>query len=203
MNLWSALSVYIFVTPKLSIILNLHLHYLPCCTNITWPEVLSENILVFPETLGTDASQNLFYIFVCFYYHQEKTNKQTNNDKHLPKIPKDFNISINIECSYKQKAVFYMFKIIWVHIGICTHMNMFLTIDFKSPFFRKYAGFFSWGDGGPPIRQKFCQSPPIRHLSPFLDQCLSPPQPRFVPENLKNLNTFLCQIWLLLSSKVP
>ena len=31
------------------------------------------------------------------------------------------------------------------------------------------------GTGGPPIRQKFCQSPPIRHLSPFLDQGLSPP----------------------------
>ena len=55
--------------------------------------------------------------------------------------------------------------------------------------------FFSWVDRGPPIRRKFCQFPPIRHLSPFLDQGLSPPpQPRFVPENLKNLNSFLCQI---------
>ena len=52
---------------------------------------------------------------------------------------------------------------------------------------------------------KFSQSPPIRHLSPFLDQGLSPPPPRqgSSPKNLKNLNTFLCQIWLLLSSKVP
>ena len=59
---------------------------------------------------------------------------------------------------------------------------------------------FSQG-GGPPSGKNFA-NPPIRHLSPFLDQGLSP-QPRFVPENLKNLNTFLCQIWLLLSSKIP
>ena len=30
-----------------------------------------------------------------------------------------------------------------------------------------FQGFFPGGTGGPPIRQKFCQSPPIRHLSPF------------------------------------
>ena len=34
-------------------------------------------------------------------------------------------------------------------------------------------GLFPGGMGGPPIWQKFCQSP-IRHLSPFLDQGLSP-----------------------------
>ena len=59
-------------------------------------------------------------------------------------------------------------------------------------------GFFPGGDwGGPPIRQKFCQSPPIWHLSPFLDQGLSPPaevRPRKF-EKLKyifvsNLTTF-------------
>ena len=60
------------------------------------------------------------------------------------------------------------------------------------------AGFFPGGTGGP-HPAKILLIPSIRHLSPFLDQGLSsPPQPRFVPKNLKNLNTFLCQIWLLL-----
>ena len=68
---------------------------------------------------------------------------------------------------------------------------------------RKTQGFFLGGTGGPPQLAKILSIPPIQHLSPFLDQGLSPPQARFVPENLKNLNTFLCQIWLLLSSKVP
>ena len=46
------------------------------------------------------------------------------------------------------------------------------------------SGFFSWwGLGGSPIRQKFCQSP-IRHLSPFLDQGLSPPA-EVRPQKLK------------------
>ena len=53
--------------------------------------------------------------------------------------------------------------------------------------------FFLVGTGGPPIRRKFCQSPPSTLCPRFLDQGLSP-QPRFVPENLKNLNIFLCQI---------
>ena len=65
----------------------------------------------------------------------------------------------------------------------------------------RIAGFFSWG--GSPHPAKILPIPPIRHLSPFLDQGLSPPQPRFVPENLKNLNTFLCQIWLLLIQLIP
>ena len=63
-------------------------------------------------------------------------------------------------------------------------------------------GFFLGGWGVSPIRQKFCQSPHLT-LVPVFGPRLVPPQPRFVPENLKNLNTFLCQIWLLLSSKVP
>ena len=64
------------------------------------------------------------------------------------------------------------------------------------------AGFFSWGGLGGPHPVKILPIPPIRYLSPFLDQGLSP-QPRFIPKNLKKLNPFLCQIWLLLSSKVP
>ena len=56
--------------------------------------------------------------------------------------------------------------------------------------------FFQGGLGVPhPVK---ILSIPHRHLSPFLDQGLSPPLPRFIP---KNLNTFWCQIWLLLSSK--
>ena len=56
--------------------------------------------------------------------------------------------------------------------------------------------FFLRGDwGGPPIRRKICQSPPSDTCPHFWTKA-GPPQPRFVPENLKNLNTFLCQIWL-------
>ena len=53
-----------------------------------------------------------------------------------------------------------------------------------------YAGFFPGGDWGVPPSSKNFVNPPIQHLSPFLDQGLSPPQPRFFPENLKNLNIF-------------
>ena len=59
--------------------------------------------------------------------------------------------------------------------------------------------FFSWGDGVPPSGENFV-NPPIRHLSPFLDQSLSPPQPRFVRENLNtlvsNLTTFKLKSYL-------
>ena len=36
-------------------------------------------------------------------------------------------------------------------------------------------GFFPGGDWGPPSGKNFANPPPIRHLSPFLDQGLSPP----------------------------
>ena len=58
---------------------------------------------------------------------------------------------------------------------------------------------FSWGGlGGPPIQRKFCQSPPIWHLSPFLDQGLSPPPAEVRPQKFEkfkyifvsNLTTF-------------
>ena len=51
----------------------------------------------------------------------------------------------------------------------------FITGEYETGFF------FSGGLRGPPIRQKFCQSPPIRHLSPFLDQGLSPPSAEVRP----------------------
>ena len=38
-------------------------------------------------------------------------------------------------------------------------------------------GFFPGGTGGPPSGENFA-NPPIRHLSPFLDQSLSPPPSR-------------------------
>ena len=69
------------------------------------------------------------------------------------------------------------------------------------------SGFFPGGGGqgglgGPTIRQKFFQSPPIRHLSPFLDQGLSP-LAVVRPQKFEKFKHILCQIWLLLSSKVP
>ena len=66
------------------------------------------------------------------------------------------------------------------------------------------SGFFSWGGlGVPPSGKNFANPPPHLTLVSVFGPRLVPPQPRLVPENLKNLNTFLCQIWLLLSSKVP
>ena len=58
--------------------------------------------------------------------------------------------------------------------------------------------FFPGGTRGSPIRWKFCQFPPIQHLSPFLDQGLSPPPAEVRPwkfEKFKyifvsNLTTF-------------
>ena len=41
---------------------------------------------------------------------------------------------------------------------------------------------------------KILRIPPHPTLVPVFGPKLVPPQPRFVPENLKNLNTFLCQI---------
>ena len=53
-------------------------------------------------------------------------------------------------------------------------------------------GFFRGGMGGPP--GKNFANPPHLTLVPVFGPRLVPPQPRFIPENLKNLNTFLCQI---------
>ena len=63
---------------------------------------------------------------------------------------------------------------------------------------------FSWGGlgGSPPSGKNFANPPPSDTCPHFWTKAC-PPQPRLVPENLKNLNTFLCQIWLLFSSKVP
>ena len=54
------------------------------------------------------------------------------------------------------------------------------------------AGFFL-GGWGVPHPAKILPIPPIQHLSPFLDQGLSPAA-EVRPRKLKNLNTFLCQI---------
>ena len=82
--------------------------------------------------------------------------------------------------------------------------NQFLSIlNYLSsgiPILDLSQGFFQ-GDGGPPSGKNFVNPPPDTCPRFWTKAC--PPQPRFVPENLRNLNTFLCQIWLLLSSKVP
>ena len=65
-----------------------------------------------------------------------------------------------------------------------------------------YQGFFPGGGlGGPPIWQKFCQSPHPTLVLVFGPRLVSPSWSS--TPNFKILNTFLCQIWLLLSSKVP
>ena len=53
-------------------------------------------------------------------------------------------------------------------------------------------GFFSGRTGVPPSGENFVNSPhptPVPVFGPRLA-----PQLRFIPKNLKNLNTFLCQI---------
>ena len=64
----------------------------------------------------------------------------------------------------------------------------------------RIAGFFSWG--GSPHLAKILPIPPSDTCPRFWTKAC-PPQPRFVPENLKILNTFLCQIWLLLIQLIP
>ena len=55
-------------------------------------------------------------------------------------------------------------------------------------------GFFPGGTGGVPHPVKILPIPPPSDTCPRFWTKACPPQPRFVPENLKNLNTFLCQI---------
>ena len=64
---------------------------------------------------------------------------------------------------------------------------------------RRGQGFFLGGLGGSPHLAKILSIPPSILVPVFGTMLVPPPQPRFVPENLKNLNTFLCPIWLLLS----
>ena len=76
------------------------------------------------------------------------------------------------------------------------------TSDFigKSQFER--SRFFSWRGLGVPHPAKKLSIPPSNTCPRFLDQGLSSPA-KVRPPKFENLNTFLCQIWLLLSSKVP
>ena len=105
----------------------------------------------------------------------------------------------NLNCApNKKQSCFTKWKEQW------WMMNKETVICSVSVFCVYMHGFFSLGGtGGSPIRWKFCQSPPSDTCPRFWTKACPPPQPRFVPKNLKHLNTFLCQIWLLLSSTVP
>ena len=59
----------------------------------------------------------------------------------------------------------------------------------------------SWGVSHP--SGKILSIPPSDTCPRFWTKACPTPQPRFVHENLKTLNTFFCQIWLLLSSQAP
>ena len=70
-----------------------------------------------------------------------------------------------------------------------THANLTLFQHFRQ-------GFFSWGGTGAHLA-KILSAPPHLTLVPiFGPRLVPPPQPRFIPENLTNLNTFLCQKFL-------
>ena len=101
----------------------------------------------------------------------------------------------------------YCFGFSGLHLHFPTHMTRRLI---RLAINRSFT-FFPGGWEVPSSGENFVNPPnPAKILSILpSDTCphfwikACPPQPRFVPENLKNLNTFLCQIWLLLSSKVP
>ena len=59
-------------------------------------------------------------------------------------------------------------------------------------------GFFSWGTGRSPYPAKILPIPPSDTCPRFWTKAC-PPSRGSSPKNLTNLNTFLCQIWLLLS----
>ena len=104
-------------------------------------------------------------------------------------------------------SVLYTFdckKETFSHIFLLTHVYSNISEWPSSPGLctENHPGFISWGTGGP-HPAKTLSIPPPSTLVPVFGPSLVPPQLRFVPENWKNLNTFLCQIWLLLSSKVP
>ena len=50
-----------------------------------------------------------------------------------------------------------------------------VKIETDSKLLNEVQGFFLGGTGGSPHPAKILPIPPIRHLSPFLDQGLSPP----------------------------
>ena len=78
----------------------------------------------------------------------------------------------------------------WIH-QVSNKQIMLINLSLVA-LFNMWQGFFPGGGTGgvPPIRRKFCQSPPPSDTCPRFWTKACPPQPRFVPENLKNLNTF-------------
>ena len=85
--------------------------------------------------------------------------------------------------------------------GATISKNRYIVEDMKIKIWKSEVdpgsqGFFL-GGLGVPHPAKILSIPHPTPVPVFVPR-LVPPQPRFVPENLKNLNTFLCQIWLLL-----
>ena len=70
-------------------------------------------------------------------------------------------------------------------------------------FASRFQGFFFRGGLGVPHLAKILSIPHPTLVPVFGPKLVPPPPPRFIPKNLKTLNTFLCQLWLFLSSKVP
>ena len=111
---------------------------------------------------------------------------------------------------WEQCKVFQNFSISWVEKF--THFNTVIisgkvirdilwSLRIKNLTIKNimiFQGFFPGGTGGvSPSGENFANSPPSDTCPHFWTKAC-PPQPRYVSENLKNLNTFLCQNWLLL-----
>ena len=78
----------------------------------------------------------------------------------------------------------------WIRLGSDVPKLMMRYLkEFKPPMNQ---GFFLGGTGGSPHPAKILPIPPPSDTCPRFWTKACPPQPRFVPENWKNLNTFLC-----------
>ena len=86
---------------------------------------------------------------------------------------------------------------------LCSHQALKMFYQFEKWEFNAGFFFILRETAGPPIWQKFCQSPPSDTCPHFWTKACPPPSRGSSPQKLKIFNTFLCQIWLLSSPKVP
>ena len=126
---------------------------------------------------------------MCFHFMRSFVNSIIPWVSHRPLC------CVFIEVDFEKKKVIEKFIFLQKQVGNFKKNGFFYILP------RVF--FFMGETEGSPHPAKFCQFPPIRHLSPFLDQGLSLPAEVRPRKFEKSKYTFLCQIWLLLSSKVP
>ena len=113
--------------------------------------------------------------WTCTYLHH--SNLDSGGQIYL-KMTKIFSAYAKTTCWWNSSRLYHVLPGFSIQNAWCPYICFqCIGMDLLYPLIPKWAGFFSGGGtGGPPIRRNFCQSPPPhRHLSPFLDQGLSPP----------------------------